>query len=217
MQGQGIGLLIGVTLLLGQMKIGVAQKLLLTLQGPSGATEVYFGTALACLGDVNGDGVPDLAVWEPDEAYINFGTASAGRVMLVSGADGQPLLTIRSPTTQPHTHFGLALAGMSDVNGDDVPDLAIGAPGQAADEDHSATQGQVFLISGAHGKVLRTLEPPLPQADAQFGYALARLGDVNGDGVPDLAVGAPGQQVQVNTFQGQVWLFSGPMASPCGP
>jgi hypothetical protein len=53
-----------------------------------------------------------------------------------------------------------------------------------------------------------TLDDPTPQADAVFGGAVAGVGDVNGDTVPDLLVGAQGQDVGGNLNQGQV-SFSG--------
>lgn len=63
--------------------------------------------------------------------------------------------------------------------------------------------------------LLLTLDDPNPQPRASFGARLALLGDVDGDGVPDLAVGAPRQNVDGNLNQGQAFVFSlGPLPVP---
>ena len=169
-----------------------------TLQAPSPQGGAVFGATLASVGDVNGDGVPDLAVGAPFQDAGDC-CGDEGAVFLFSGATGSWLLTLQAPFPQPFANFGAAVAGVGDVNGDDVPDLAVGTPG--TDVEGCCNQGAVFLFSGADGPRLRTLRDPSPQAGANFGAAVVRMGDVNGDGVPDLAVGAPGQ--------GAVFLFSG--------
>jgi hypothetical protein len=92
------------------------------------------------------------------------------------------LITIDNPSPAPGAWFGLSITGLDDVNGDGVPDLAVGAPGAE----------RVFVISGASQAVIRTLSDPENLAGNQFGYGVASVGDVNGDGVDDLGVGAPG-------------------------
>jgi hypothetical protein len=166
-----------------------------TLQAPRPQAGAVFGFALAAVGDVNDDGIPDLAV------------GASGQVVVFSGADGTPFHTLRAPRPQADSVFGGILAGVGDVDGDDVPDLAVGLPGQDVGEccDH----GQVVVFSGADGRRLRTLRAPRPQATAQFGAALANVGDVNGDSVPDLAVGAPTYDRGDLVDQGQVVVFSG--------
>src|SRR5262245_57660891 len=54
-----------------------------------------------------------------------------------------------------------------------------------------------------------TIDDPTPQATAAFGWAVAEAGDVNGDGTPDLLVGAPRQDVGSNSLQGQAFVLSG--------
>jgi hypothetical protein len=116
---------VGVALLLGTAGSGVGQTRLLTLQGPPGPGGGEFGKALATLGDVNGDGVPDLAVGAPEQQVA--GLPDLGQVFVFSGANGQRLHTLEAPTPQTSARFGTALARVGDVNGDGVRDLAIGA------------------------------------------------------------------------------------------
>ena len=202
---QGLGFVIGVAVLLGNTSVGMGQTLLFTLHGPPGQVGREFGLALAGVGDVDGDGVPDLAVGAPEQ----------GRVFLFSGATGQRLRTLNNPTPQAGARFGRALAGVGDVDGDGVPDLTVGAPGQ--DVEGRDTQGQVFLFSGATGQQLRTLNNPTPQAGARFGRELAGVGDVDGDGVSDLAVGAPFQPVEGRRDRGRYFSSRAPRASGCAP
>ena len=187
-----------------------------TLRAPSPQPFARFGAALAGVGDVNDDGVPDLAVGAPGQDVED--RDDEGAVLIFSGADGTRLRTLRAPSPQPFANFGAALAGVGDVNDDGVPDLAVGAPNQAVEDDRGA--GAVLIFSGADGTRLRTLRAPRPQPFANFGAALAGVGDVNDDGVPDLAVGAPNQAVEDVVARGQCSSSPGPMApacAPCGP
>ncbi|MGH7313988.1 MAG: integrin alpha, partial [Candidatus Rokuibacteriota bacterium] len=103
---------------------------------------------------------------------------------------GQTLLhTVDNPVAQPGAWFGFALTSLGDVDGDGAPDFAVGAPNQNVGAN--VAQGQVLVVSGVSGTILHTLNDPDPQASASFGRALAGTGDVNGDGIPDVAVGAP--------------------------
>lgn len=74
--------------------------------------------------------------------------------------------------------------------------------------DGKAKQGQAFVF-GADNNLLLTLPNPSPQEGAFFGLALAGVGDVSRDGVPDLLVGNPSQDVGGNEDQGQTFVFSG--------
>src|SRR5436305_963734 len=64
--------------------------------------------------------------------------------------------------------------------------------------------GRVFIFSGATGAMIRKIVPT--SEFFAFGFSLAALGDVNGDGIPDLAVGAP---EFLNNRWGEVYAFSG--------
>ena len=166
----------------------------------------YFGFAVAGMGDVNNDGVVDLAVG----AYgIDDGGSHQGGVfVLLLTTSGTVLSHSRISDTagdltatfnvDNDDHFGWAVAGMGDMNGDGVPDLAVGVDWM---EGVGIEQGGVFMLfltsSGAvlsHARISDTAGDltAILANEAFFGSAVAGMGDVNGDDVPDLAVGARG-------------------------
>ncbi|MGH8565256.1 MAG: FG-GAP-like repeat-containing protein [Gammaproteobacteria bacterium] len=200
-----------------QMSVGLVAWLLLApvaealptytpipLDHPTPQADARFAEAVAGIGDVNGDGVTDLLVGAPFQ--ILGGNLNQGRAFVFSGADRSLLLTLDHPAPQGLALFGSAVAGVGDVNRDGRADLAVGAPGQRV--GGRANQGQAYVLSGADGRLLLTLDNPVPQADAMFGAAVAGAGDVNGDGAPDLLVGAP-EQDGVASRDGQAFVFSG--------
>ncbi|MDX1909200.1 MAG: VWA domain-containing protein [Bacteroidia bacterium] len=160
-----------------------------------------FGTDVTRLGDLDGNGVPDLAVaaaGEPDKTLggvwiILFNPdASIRLVQLI-----QPDKGGFKETYTPNDQFGSAVAALGDVDGDGVPDLAAGARGDdATGFNHGAiwilmlkpdgTVRQSRKIASGQGAPVLPLNP-----DDRLGTSLAGIGDFNGDGVPDLAAGVP--------------------------
>jgi len=134
------------------------------------------------------------------------GVSEVGQAFVFSGATGALLLTLDDPNPQVLANFGGSIAGLGDINGDTVPDLAVGAGSQ--DVGNNGSQGQAFVFSGATGILLLTLDAPKKQAVAHFGGALGAVGDVDGDGATDLAVGAPTQDVGSAVSTGRAFVFS---------
>jgi hypothetical protein len=174
--------------------------------GFSGTLETLdeFGTALASLGDLDGDGVVDLAVgaWGDDDGGPDHGAVWS----LFLNADG----TVRSHAKISETsggfgaalddfdRFGHSLARLGDLDGDGVTELAVGA---VFDDDGGVNQGAVYVLFMArdgtvssHAKISATSGGFLGDLDPGdlFGHSVAPLGDHDGDGVPDLAVGSDG-------------------------
>jgi len=179
------------------------------------ATEGGFGThasgddfsaALSALGDLDGDGVPDLAVGAPLDS--DGGTYRGAVWILFLHADGtvkarQKINGLEggfTGTLDDGDLFGGGLAAVGDLDGDSVVDLAVGAPW---DDDTTNSRfsnlGAVWLlllrpdgtVKGHHKISQATVLPPgLLRNSDHFGRSLAALGDRNGDGVPDLAVGS---------------------------
>ena len=150
---------------------------LLLFHADGGAAEERLGHSVRDAGDLDGDGVGDVLAGGP-------ATTGSGVARVFSGADGSPLLVV--PIGGAGDGFGFSVASLGDVDGDHVPDLAVGA----TREDSTATDaGRAYVVSGADGTtVLRSFLGE--QVGDGFGSAVSRLGDVNGDGVAELAVGA---------------------------
>ena len=179
-----------------------AQTLLRTLDTPNPGNSGDFGISLA-VGDVNGDGKADVVVGAPGESV--GANPWQGHAYVFSGADGSLLFTLNTPDPQTGAYFGSSVA-VGDVNGDGKGDIVVGAP--SANVSGNAAQGRAYVFSGADGSLLFTLNTPNPQANGQFGNSLA-IGDLNGDGKGEIAVGASNENVGANGFQGRVYVFSG--------
>lgn len=128
--------------------------------------------ACTALGDLDGDGHPELVV-------AKAGTElDAGRVSVRSGRTGAELYGIDGLVSG--TGFALALARLDDLDGDGHDDLAIASPLQSAP--------MVSLRSGLTGAVIGVV---FPSVVGEFGRVLASGGDVDGDGVDDLLIASP--------------------------
>lgn len=155
--------------------------------------------------DVNGDGYGDLVtaseatvsgVKGAGAVVVNTGSAdgiSAGRTQIVSqNSAGVP------GAAEADDRFGSALA-TGDLNGDGYTDVVTGTA--LEDVDGDADGGTVAVLWGSTSGLSggTTLPDPAPAAHDEFGNALA-VGDFDGDGHPELAVG---------TSDNNVWIFSG--------
>jgi hypothetical protein len=171
------------------------------LQGDGdGALNGYgkLGAALATLKDINGDGITDIAVGDPGNP------PHAGEVWLISGSNHTFLRRLTDATSS--TLMGASVAGTS-LDGDGVTDLMVGAPG---DDALATDAGAVVLFSGAGGPPLRRCTVPGSHAGDAVGTSVAMVGDLDGDGVPDIAAGAPGVDVSPNgADSGAVYVLSG--------
>ncbi|MFZ0545184.1 MAG: integrin alpha, partial [Candidatus Promineifilaceae bacterium] len=157
------------------------------------------GFSATTAGDVNNDGVPD---------YIAGGTGSpgapqsfTGRAVVFSGADHSILYDI--PGT-PGDRFGASVSAAGDLNGDSFDDFLVGANRAGY---NGANAGRVYAFSGQDGSVL-WMQDGLA-AGYFLGTAAGKVGDVTGDGVPDVVVGAVGAPVVGTGGGGRAFVYSG--------
>jgi hypothetical protein len=149
---------------------------------------------VAHAGDVDGDGSSDLLVGSPGADRV---AQNAGLARLFSGATGLVLQNFMGASAGDN--FGSALAGGFDVTKDGTPDLFVGAP---AADPVGAGSGQVRVFSGADASLYAILDSAVP--GARFGGSLAGGGDLNGDGTPELLIGAYGEDSGAGAFAGAV-------------
>ena len=185
--------------------LAFAQSPLLSLETPNPETINNFGTSVAGVGDVDGDGVPDLLVGAPfeDAAFVD-----SGRAYLYSGATGALLRTLTSPTPTSQGNFGDAVLGPGDLDGDGVPDLLVSASSESF-VGGPFFVGRVHAISGADGSALYVSTAPAPSEFAGFGVSIARAGDLDGDGVTDFFAGAGTEDVGGQNSVGRAYALSG--------
>ncbi|MDB2687352.1 integrin alpha [Mariniblastus sp.] len=141
----------------------------------------WFGSSVSGAGDVNGDGTPDLIVGA--RFANNDDGRSSGKARVFSGIDGSVLYSIDGD--DPGDGLGISVSSAGDINGDGKADLIIGAH---TDDNNGTWSGSVRVLSGSDGGVLYNFNGD-GEGD-HFGHSVSCAGDVNGDGTPDLIVGA---------------------------
>ena len=178
-----------------------------------------FGHAVTNLGDLDSDGVVDIAV---GAGFDDDGVADQGAIwVLFMNANG----TVKSHQKISETQggfggvldggdrFGIVTDALGDVDGDGVVDLVATAE---KDDDGGVSRGAAWVlflntdgtvkgqqkISDTAGNFTGVLD----NGD-EFGNGGAGIGDLDGDGVPDLAIGAPFDDDGGSTDRGAVWLL----------
>lgn len=184
-----------------------------------GALDNYDRFAQAgSIGDVNGDGVPDMAVGAP---YDDDGGADRGAVwVLFLNPNGTVLSHQKISDTQGsftgvidnYDYFGWSVQSIGDFDNNGVPDICVGAYG---DDDGGASRGALWLLFlNSNGTVSSWKKISSTQGnfygvlnDADFfGIQSCNIGDLNGDGVTDIAVGAS-RDDDGGADRGAVWIL----------
>ncbi len=175
----------------------------MALDGRNGSALFQRGravTSIASLGDLNGDGLDDV-LFATGVASLGFG----GSASVYLGGSFELAYEIRAPP--PASVFGESSTAMGDVDGDGVPDFAIGAP---ADYNFAPATGQVYVYSGKDGSLIWEHAGGYLWA---FGRGLASPGDLNGDGINDLVV-SEGGCCAYPSGPGRLYFFDGPTGAP---
>ena len=174
----------------------------------------HFGESLDQVGDTNGDGIPELAVGAPEQ---NEEGSSQGAVFIIQpqwhlqGIYGADALSTPILGSQPFDRFGSSVAGVGDTNGDGYDDVLIGSP----DADYNGRKtGAAMLylgpIADSPDHYDHTARLTATQDKAALGEQVSSAGDINLDGLPDLAVSAPGTHTADHDNAGAVYLFLSP-------
>ncbi|MGY0195696.1 tandem-95 repeat protein [Leptothrix sp. BB-4] len=180
------------------------------------------GASVSSAGDVNGDGMVDFIIGasadnsQDGKSYVVFGTAGGGGSFndLVNVDNGSGGFTIYGETGVKG-EAGSSVSGAGDFNGDGLADLIMGAP-------QAASNGKSYLVFGKSGTEYIDLSQHISSSDAleifgeaqgdYAGYSVSSAGDVNGDGLADLVIGAPNVE-DVSTGKSYV-VFGTSIQSP---
>ncbi|MEH2058963.1 MAG: hypothetical protein V7K97_22965 [Nostoc sp.] len=166
------------------------------------------GFSVSSAGDINGDGIDDLIIGAPSPTR---GTASSGKSYVVFGSKGgfgaQFNLSTLNGTNgfaingiNANDESGRSVSSPGDINGDGIDDLIIGAPLADPDGNYSGQSYVVFgrkggfsaqfnlsTLNGTNGFAINGIN-----ANYNSGWSVSSAGDINGDGIDDLIIGAPG-------------------------
>ena len=171
------------------------------------------GRSVSGAGDVNGDGIDDLIIGAPNASYINyygyqgasyvvFGDSNlenSGSIELdqLNGSNGFVI-----PGANNYDNFGRSVSSAGDFNGDGIDDLIIGAPYADVSYRYSR-EGASYLIFGS-SNLGNSGSVELDQLDGSNGFVISGVdnndnlgrsvssaGDINGDGIDDIIIGAP--------------------------
>ncbi len=170
----------------------------------------FSGESISNAGDVNDDGIDDLIIGAPraepndkfnaGESYVIFGDSNVGEtgILELSALDGNNGFVINGIDEVDYS--GVAVSNAGDVNGDGIDDLIIGARGADPNGNNRAGESYVIFggrnlgsngslelstLDGINGFVINGIDE-----DDYSGVAVSNAGDVNGDGLDDLIIGA---------------------------
>ena len=186
-----------------EIRSGVDGAVLRTFEGE--ANDDGFGLVVTSVGDIDGRGTPDVLTGASRGGWdLAYGTYAK----VFAGEDGTVLF--HSGIQPARSQFGAAVACLGDLNGDGVPDFAVGRPEEPGQP--GSPPGFVHVYSGSDGVELGQIAGS--EDGDGFGASIAPLGDLDGDSIPDFAVGSPGHDRGGAVDAGRIDIFSGANLGP---
>ena len=162
----------------------------------------YFGFSVSTAGDVNSDGYADVIVGaygylsNTGRAYIYYGGVSMDNIADV-------IMTGEAVSN----YFGYSVSTAGDVNGDGYSDVIVGAPG------YSSSTGRAYVYyGGVYMDIVADVFMTGESQGSQFCTSVSAAGDVNGDGYPDIIIGAP--NYNSSTGKSYVYITHTPPVKP---
>ena len=192
----------------------------------------YSGRSVSNAGDVNGDGIDDLVIGTPGadfngnrygynagESYVVFGGSDVGsdgslELSALNGANGFVLNGVDA-----HDGSGRSVSNAGDINGDGINDLIIGTSGAEPNGTNYAGESYVVFggndvgsdgslelsaLDGTNGFVLNGVD-----SYDSSGRSVSNAGDINGDGIDDLVIGAPYADINNSSYTGESYVVFG--------
>ncbi|YAG07099.1 Calcium-binding protein [Nostoc sp. DSM 114167] len=185
----------------------------------------FSGNSVSSAGDINGDGLDDLIIGafggDPNgdtsgQSYVVFGSKGGFSAQLnlstLNGTNGFVINGINA-----YDELGVSVSNAGDINGDGLVDLIIGAPGV---DPNGIFSGQSYVVFGSKGNFgasfdLSTLNGTNGfaingmNAYDELGFSVSSAGDINGDGIDDLIIGALNADPNGNQDSGQSYVVFG--------
>jgi len=192
------------------------------LDGSNGFVINGSGRSVSDAGDINGDGIDDLIIGErlassAGETYVVFGQSGSFDASLnLSQLDGNNGFVLKG--IDANDQSGRSVSGAGDINGDGIDDLIIGA--DRASPNGNSLAGETYIVFGQSGSLDASLN--LSQLDGNNGFVLNGIdefdrsgfsvsdaGDINGDGIDDLIIGAFYADPNGNSDAGETYVVFG--------
>jgi flavodoxin len=169
-------------------------------------TAEYYGNSVSGAGDVNDDGIDDVIIGASGAnnavSYVVFGSKmgfpAQFNLGLIDGINGFAINGINSGD-----YSGTSVSGAGDINGDGIDDVIIGAP-------DANVKGQSYIIFGSNARIPSPFFLSLLNGVNGFtlngiwqefsGTSVSGAGDINGDGIDDVIIGAPDANVKGQSY-----------------
>ncbi len=185
---------------------GRTGNLLYGLVSPVPRFQGRFGAAIAGGSDCNGDARGEVLIGADYEDVLSPND-NAGKAHLFSGSSGAWIRSYRSPMPQTEGHFGYAVSGSKDLNGDNCGDWMVGAYKEPIGVNTQA--GRVYVFDGVSTSTIHSLVSPNFASSGHFGVSVSTMNDATGDGISEIIVGADQERPSALVNAGRAYVFNG--------